>query len=118
MPVYFLLERTQYLKNQIYKLDPENNVDITDAERIMYNELDDIELPFSKIDNLDAAALERDKQFLLSEVDVQIQELKQENGKWGHISHQKGHTKIYNLWLGRKSDDQQELFDWIKLLKL
>lgn len=114
----FLLERTQYLKNQIYKLDPENNVDITDAERIMYNELDDVELPFSKIDNLDAAALERDKQFLLSEVDVQIQELKQENGKWGHISHQKGYTKIYNLWLGRKSDDQQELFDWIKTFEI
>ena len=114
----FLLERTQYLKNQIFKLDSENTVDITDAERIAYNELDNIELPFSKIDNLDAAALERDKQFLLSEVDVQIQELKQQNGKWNHILYQKGNSKIYNLWLGRKSDDQQELFDWIKTFEI
>jgi hypothetical protein len=107
----FLLLKCNYLSDKIFKVDGQEN--ITNNELLNNDDFED-NLAFSKIDNLDPFLLEEDKKFLLSEVDVNIEQLKSNKTRWINIAYSKGRAKIFNLWLSRKSDDQQELFDWVK----
>jgi hypothetical protein len=114
----FLIARDNFLYDQITTVDEEIEnssptlIEIEPQELQIYPEL-----PFSKLDSYDPARLENSKKFLLAEVDVQIQLLKDSSRRLDTILGQKMFSKLYNLFLSRKNDEQKELFDWFKTFK-
>jgi uncharacterized protein YoxC len=116
----FLIARDNFLYGQIIAVDEETrNFTPTPIEvepQQMDIQID--ELPFSKLDSYDPARLENSKKFLLSEVNVQIAQLKTKGSRFNSVLFQKGYLKLYNLFLSRKNDQQKELFDWYKTFKV
>lgn len=120
----FLIPRYNWLREQIITEDKDyltsrgtEIFDVSDDE--LTTNIDDIELPFSKLDSYDPEQIDNVVKYLTSEIEVQIQAIKEKASRnYSGVEFTKGYTKMYNLFLSRKNDDQKELFDWIKTFEI
>lgn len=124
----FLIVRNEWLKEKIFTVDKEyqnsrlpRQYDVNETDQDVQTNLgivdEFVELPFSKLDTYNPVRLEEVKSYLLSELDVQLEETVSSGWRLNQTLYYKVNAKVLNLFLGRKSEDQQALFNWIKTFR-